>query len=80
MPNISIPRLAELERAEKRLIDLEQQKTIAWLGVALGNALAITLANKPYSKWSSNQKMLLHAVAGNATTALALYIDSLPKD
>ena len=79
MPNISIARLSELERKEKELAQMQILRSIAWVGPRLGEALATIQATTPWENWSSRDKQLLHAVCNGATTALALYVDNLPK-
>jgi hypothetical protein len=79
MPNISIARLNELERKEAQLADLHKQKSCAWVGTAFGNALATIYASRPWDKWTPGEKQLLHAVCGDAVTALELYKSLLPR-
>ena len=80
MPNISNMRLRELERAEADLKQRIRTDTIGWVGIKLGEALAMNLALKPYAQWTDKEKALLRQVTDTAVTARALYIDQLPKE
>lgn len=80
MPNISVARLAELRKCEADLKRIHKRDAIAWVGPTLGTLIATNLANKAWNKWAPNEKAALLAVCGQATAALQLYTDSLPKE
>lgn len=80
MPVISNVRLHQLEEAERRLKQQDIDKAVKWIGRDIGKALAMILANKPYSKWTEVEKQILKQVCGYATVARTLYIEQLPLD
>jgi hypothetical protein len=80
MPNISIVRFRELLEAERQLKDKLTSETLAWVGEALGKALALNLVTKPYSQWTEAERVLLRQVTGGATAARAGFIERLPKE
>lgn len=77
---MSIAQERRIEELEKMLSEAQTRQSIAWVGGRLGEALATQLAFTPYEQWREREKLTLHAVCGNATTALELYIQQLPKD
>ena len=80
MANISISRLYQLEQAERQLAELQKQQLVIWVGEALGKVLATILANRPFAQWTAQEKRILSAVCGDATTAKYIYISLLPKE
>lgn len=79
MASISAERLEQLEAAERRLLQMQEAQSVAWVGQRLGEAWALSQASKPWEQWSTAERMLLHAVCGNASTALYTYKGLLPK-
>ena len=77
---MTIAQERRIQELEKQIAILHTQKAIGWVGTRLGEVLAAQLAATPYIRWTPTQKAALHAVCGDAVTALALYIDSLPQE
>ena len=77
---MSIAQEQQIRALEARIQELLTRETIGWVGAALGQALATQLAATPYSRWTTNQKLTLHSVCGDAVTAYDLYVSQLPKE
>lgn len=76
---MSIAQEQEIARLKRELDDLRTRETIRWVGETLGQALATQLAAKPWKDWTEQQKQTLTNVCWNATTALEMYKERLPK-
>jgi hypothetical protein len=79
MPNISGSRLRELEACETRLQQINTQRSVEWVGKALGDTFAMKLSSTPYSEWSIADKVLLRQITSGAPMARWAYIGLLPK-
>lgn len=79
MANISTPRLMELERAEKRLKQLEEQAAIKPFVDHLLHNVGTYLALTPFEKWPKDMQTIFHSVSRDLPTAAAIYRNNLPK-
>lgn len=80
MPNISGPKLAELERKVRAYEAHTERESIRWVGEKLGHNYAVLQALKPWSKWLEWEKELLRETCKGAPTAYVSYKELLPKE
>jgi len=79
MANISQPRYLELIRAERRLRELEELKSIKPFADKLCNGIGTVLASTPFESWPTMCRTAYTFYAKEMPTAARLYKDRLPQ-
>lgn len=80
MPNISGPRLAELERAARELADMRECNILAPFADRFARALGTLAANTPYNRWPEEFRTALRWCALDTPDLARLYRDRLPTE
>ena len=79
MPNISLPRLLELEKLERELIERQELDALQPFVDRFATNLAIMVGTVPYSEWSNREKLAFTDAFKGAALMKEFYLERLKK-